>query len=184
MKKTYKESWFVRTDNMRNSMAVGNLFSHNPTAQLSCDSGIWTNLVLLQVESPMEKGYCVCEVIRKEDYDKYQEYSLDYMKKLEGYVEDLKTTIDRLNSEISCNEDIINSLTMDVNKLNTAMNVINYCAEIVCEDGHYTLKIKDSCSGVHLTLSEYQAMKKIGLDIRDIDNSGKWDINKESVMDE
>lgn len=180
MKKTYKESWFVRTDHMQNYMSVDNLFSHAPTAKLSWDSSTWTNLVLLQVESPMEEGYCVCEVIRKEDYDKYQEYSLDYMKKLEGYVEDLKTTIDCLNSEISRNEDIINSLTMDVDKLNAAMRVIDDYAEIVCEDGRCTLKIKDLYSGVPLSLAEYRDMEKIGLDIRHIDNSGKWDIsNKE-----
>lgn len=189
MKKTYKESWFVScqpgSELMQKLMwrhvyhaASSNYYSNS--GDNWCD---WQRIVVLQSEV-ISKDYVIFEVMSMEDYYKYREYSLDYMAALESRVQnlehDLKTANECLNSEKNDNY----QLSKENSDLHFAMHAINYCAEIVCEDGRYALKIKDSRSGVPLTLSEYQAMKKIGLDIRDIDNSGKWDINKEFVMDE
>lgn len=178
MKKTYKESWFVRTDHMRDSMTVDNLFSHAPTAQLPCDSSIWTNLVLLQVESPMEEGYCVCEVIRKEDYDKYQEYSLDYMAFLENKVQNLERDLKIKNESLdSANEDV-SELYRENQKLYDAIRAINERIEMKkTNEGNWKLVLNSLGVSCGLTLDEVQALESIGV-------CTQWNIDKEFVLDE
>lgn len=142
MRKTYAESWFIYCQ--PNSKLMDCLSGPKAFAE-------GFDVVVLQSEV-ITKDYLLFEVINKEDYNKYQKYSLDYMTTLENSVKDLQDRlksaadkIDNLEEQLRCSEQSEEKSHKDFRRAKMVTELLGEISYITDpETNEHTYLIRDS----------------------------------------